>query len=487
MPILTNHPAHIHGLWAITPDRSRLSSSGQSLGYEDEATRWNKFLFQMCVSQSWAKLLLQRSHFSFKEEIFGLWPQVTSTPVDFWARLDDWVIDKIISGGLPVWNAQGKCVDIKSAYLFLDDSSNQRYASAIANVMPSAVFLKEAFFNKVIERSATGQEPKQVATPSMVRQFLRDHLPVIQAHTAPLLLEYCLLDALQSDRQGKSRSILYEGFQGLLFWPNVNGGFSSAGHLLLPRDAQEMELFKAARKTETLDINRIAPSLLNLFRRDIDYLSAVMRFRTIFDFPTDWPLIYPVSQGVSNLSPLQARNSPTEPTLKTAWNWISQRYNQHDGFPSTFDELRLLPVNNSRIRKFVPIAETNPMLIASKPDSLYRSMVEMARSIDIDAPSILDIEILSASALTFLRKQTLEVPRFRAASLNDFRSFLSWLVASRDMIAAATEEQKVSVLQRLEILAKKSTDYSIHSNLLIKENLKKLALFNRVECSAPFE
>ena len=215
MPILINHPAHIHGLWAITPDRSRLSSSGQSLGYEDEATRWNKFMFQTCVSMSWAKLLLHRSHASWKDERFSLWPRVTSSPVDLWARLDDWVLDTIISKGLPVCNAQERCVDIESAYLFLDDTSNHKYVSALASVMPSAVFLREELLKKVLERSTSLQKPKQIATPSTVRLFLKDAVPVIDAHAAPLLLEYCLLDALASTLQGKSRSKLYEEFQGL--------------------------------------------------------------------------------------------------------------------------------------------------------------------------------------------------------------------------------------------------------------------------------
>ena len=485
MPILINHPAHIHGLWAITPDRSRLSSSGQPIGYEDEATRWNNFMFQTCVSLSWAKLLLQRSRTSFKKERFALWPQVTSSPVDLWGRLDDWVIDTIISKGLPVWNANGKCVDIVSAYLFPDNSSNQTYASAIASVMPAAVFLKDSLLEKVIGRSAIWKAPKQITTPSIMKQYLRDNVPVIQGYAAPLLLEYCLLDALASERQGSSRAALYEDLQGIPFWPNIAGGLSSAGHLLLPRDAQEMELFKEARKTETLDIKRIAHPLLNLLWRDVGYMSAIIRFRAVSDLLMDWPLMYPVSKENSNLPSLLARSPTLETTLRNIWIWISERYNKDNVvLPSTCYELWLLPVNNFRIRKFVPSTGSRPMLIASEPDALYHMMVEIASGAHVEAPPILDIEVLSADALKLLRE--LAEPSFHGASSNDFRSFVSWLAASKDMIATATEQQKVSVLQRLEVLAKTSM-VSIHSDISVRENLKQLPLFKKVECLPPFE
>lgn len=118
MPILTKQPVHIHGLWSITPDRSRLSSSGQSEGYEDESTRWNEFMFQQCASSTWASLLLYRSQVSWKLEIFDLWPHITFSPEDLWNKLDDWVIDKIIHQKLRVWNTSSSCVDAKTAYMF---------------------------------------------------------------------------------------------------------------------------------------------------------------------------------------------------------------------------------------------------------------------------------------------------------------------------------------------------------------------------------
>lgn len=487
MPILINHPAHIHGLWAITPDRSRLSSSGQSSGYQDESTRWNNFMFQTCVSLSWAKLLLHRSHASWNEERFGLWPQVTSSPAELWGRLDEWVIDTIISQRLPVWNAQGKCVDIASAHLFLDGTSNGKYVSAIASVMPSAVFLGEALLNKVIGRSNVLQMPKQVATPSSVRLFLRQAVPVIQAHIAPLLLEYCLLGALKSELQGGSRSILYEGFQGIPFWPNVGGGFSAAGHLLLPRDEEEMDLFKAARGTETLDLKRMAPPLLKLLWKDIGYISALMRLRTISDLSTDWPLIYPISQEYANSASLLGRNGPLEATLKNTWDWIFKRYNlENANFPPACYELWILPVKNSRVRKLAPSSRSPLMLVPRKADSLYQLMVEIGRGAHAEAPPILDIDALSADALKFLRKEWIQMPRFHGAALNDFGRFVSWLAASREIIAAASEQEKNSVLQHLESLAMKS-NFSFRSDALVRDSLKTLPIFNKVECSAPFQ
>lgn len=487
MPVLINHPAHIHGLWAITPDRSRLSSSGQSLGYEDEATRWNKFMFKTCVSLAWAKLLFHRSYTSWNSERFSLWPQVTSSPVDFWGRLDDWVIDTVIRQQLPVWNAKEKCVDISQAHLFLQGPINEKYAPAIASVMPSAVLLEEALLRKVIERSNDLQMPKEIATSSTVRRFLRQTHPAFQAYTAPLLLEYCLLDALESERQGNSRRTIYEEFQGIPFWPNVDGGFSAAGHLLLPRDEDEMDLFKAARPTDTIDIKRISSPLLNLFRNDINDMSAVMRHRTISDLGTDWPLIYPISQEQVNSASLLTRDSAHETTLQNVWHWISKRFTiEGADFPSPCYELWILPVNNSRVRKFASHEKSPLMLVASKADSLYQLMLEIGHDAPAQAPPILDVNALPADTLNFLYKQCMETPNFRGAALSDFRHFIAWLAESKEILAAASEQQKKSVLQHLGSLVM-NPNFSLHSDTLVRDNLKMLPIFNKIECSAPFE
>ncbi len=483
MPILINHPAHIHGLWAITPDRSRLSSSGQSPGYEDEATRWNKFMFQTCASWSWAKLLLHRSSTSWKEERFGLWPLATSSPVDLWGRLDDWVIDLIISEELPVWNAKDKCVDLESAHIF-QTARNHKYVLAIASVMPSAVFLDDAMLDKVIRRSAGLQKPKQVATPSTVKLFLREGVPVIQAQVAPLLLEYCLLDALTSQLRGESRRILYDGFKGIPFWPNIAGGFSAAGQLFLPRDAEETKLFSKARPTVTLDIERITPPLLNLFRIDIVHMSAIMRLRRISDLNIDWPLVYPVSPKSTSLV---GRNKSHDTTLENLWNWIMIRHKQDDEpFPSTLYELWMLPITNSRIRQLAPRDNSPLMLVASKSNPQYRLMVNIAGNAQANAPPILDVDALPAAALKFLRTQMMEVHRFQGASFNDCGSFVSWLAASGDIISTANEKQKTDLLQILESLANSSSP-SVYKDRIVRENLKDLPLFHRVQCSAPFE
>lgn len=443
-------------------------------------------MFQTCVSSSWGKLLLQRSHSSFREERYNLWPQVTSSPVDLWGRLDDWVIDVIISEGLPVWNAIDKCVAIGMAQFFLDDATNKKYVSAIASVMPSAVFLTESLLGKVIRRSTILRTPKRVATCSTVREFLQQTLPVIPNSIAPLLLEYCLLDALKSELKNKLRCTLYEGFHGIPIWPIVSGGMSVAGQLLLPRNEQEMDLFKEARRTQTIDIKRFTPPLLKLFLNDISYMSAIMRHRTIADLGTDWPLIYPNSEQRSDSASLLRRKASLEMTLKNIWEWISRRHSLDNlELPSTCYGLWIVPVNNYRIRQFAPSGGATPMLVASKSGPLYRLMVEITQDSHVEAPPILDIEALPSDAVKFLRKQATEVRTFRGTSMNDFASFASWLAASKDILAAANEQQKVSLLQQLELLAKKRNNSSEEN--LVRDNLKRLPLFNKVECSAPFE
>ncbi|KAG0135098.1 hypothetical protein HOY82DRAFT_632883 [Tuber indicum] len=61
LPIRTKHPAHIHGIFSITPDRSNIHSGGDTTMSENSATRlgarWNQWLLHECVPHAWVRNL----------------------------------------------------------------------------------------------------------------------------------------------------------------------------------------------------------------------------------------------------------------------------------------------------------------------------------------------------------------------------------------------------------------------------------------------
>ncbi|CUS15647.1 unnamed protein product, partial [Tuber aestivum] len=61
LPIQTKHPAHIHGIFSITPDRSNIHSGGDTTMSSNSATRlgaqWNEWLLHECVPHAWVRNL----------------------------------------------------------------------------------------------------------------------------------------------------------------------------------------------------------------------------------------------------------------------------------------------------------------------------------------------------------------------------------------------------------------------------------------------
>ncbi|KAF8247792.1 hypothetical protein K440DRAFT_550295 [Wilcoxina mikolae CBS 423.85] len=57
LPVLSNQPAHIHGMFSVRPDRATIHSGDDNAISEatesSKGARWNKWLFQKCVVDAW--------------------------------------------------------------------------------------------------------------------------------------------------------------------------------------------------------------------------------------------------------------------------------------------------------------------------------------------------------------------------------------------------------------------------------------------------
>ena len=194
LPILTNHPVHIHGLFSITPDRGRLTSSGQVSGSDDFATKWHDFLFASCVSSAWTEILHHQSSTSCFTERFSLWPKVTEVSINQWDRLDDHIIDMAIENRLPTLK---KCVTIQQGFFSETKREITKYAAALAEAGVAVIYLEQPLFEKLQHRTA---DPTAImwTTSKAVRTYLHSDktftLLKIPRALSALLLEYCLSD-----------------------------------------------------------------------------------------------------------------------------------------------------------------------------------------------------------------------------------------------------------------------------------------------------
>ena len=492
LPIETNQPVHIHGLFSITPDRGRLSSAGQTPGYEDMETKWNEYMFKVCVADAWANLLVSRSARSWTEEGFGHWPRVETSPTSlWWTKLDDWVIDRIVRDSLSVWTSAKRCVSMTEAYFSLESGEVQEpYGASLASIDLPAVYLPSPLLRKAQDIAAKNGKAFRLISPAEVRRFLcsaeREYSPSEHSTT---LLQYLLLDLIGKNSSDSVKSQVYRDIGGFNLWPMMDKSFSSldGSCLLLPRDDEEMLLFAPARPELVLDLGRLPGTVLSLIREDIRKRSLqAIRLRTLGDLSSDWPYVYKVDLPVGVDEVSVARLQGQDQLITKVWKWIVARYAEEKAIPRALHELWLLPVLGNHVRQLTNRART--VLIIEKTEAIYPVVYAVLDKESMADVQVIDIDVLPRTAIKVLRAQIVAKSLQSAASSDHLETFLQWLIAYKSHIDSLTESRKealVSHIADLTIKAKPSpsANLAVWAEAVAKD-LRRLPLFSRMESSA---
>ena len=346
LPIQTRQPVHIHGLFALTPDRRGLSD-------QDAAPQWNRTIFQTLVASAWARLLVHRNAVSPQSEKFSFWPAF-DIGYDIWADLDGPVLHHIIEDNLPVWNASQTCVDFDSAVFAQSSSESLKYADALAQIGLSSVYLEHRLFievNTVAKR--LGRKFNKII-PKAVRSFLRAQTGTVMPREAScLLLEYCLSDAVAEETNKVS---VFEDLNGVELFPTLDGKLAAPANLLLPRDQEEQETFSGARGCETIDLRRVSSTVRDLLMREITRLGVVMRHRGLKDLSLDWPLLYSqMEHGDDGSSSETNRPLKEDELLSIVWAWVLARYNENSRIPYELRSVWLDSLKDTQIKLLIEL------------------------------------------------------------------------------------------------------------------------------------
>ena len=492
LPVRTNQPIHIHGLFSITPDSGRLSSSGQSPGHEDLATKWNTFMFGKCVATAWSSLLAHRSPLSWREEMFALWPRAEFAHSELWDKLDDSVIDIVINDDMVVWNASnGCCVDVdRGIFASEDDEEAKKFGPALRAAFLPVVYLESSLLKKLTQRMELLQRNVRILTPVTARRFFRQHrLPTLSSELHTTILEFCLLDAIKSPLEYSERDNLYNDLQGIQMWPTVSGKLSCPDNadLILPRDYAEMYLFSKSRAATTLDLSIMTPPVKKLLLNDIRNLTAVMRFRGLEDLATDWPIMYPKIPQPESPRGGAKRATEHDPLLHDIWTWIAERFHEGQGISlGSLCELWLVPMDDLRIRTFAPKILQVPLLIIEKQDPLYALLTAIMKRNPLEMPGLLDIDILPEKAIDTLRNKEPMKTDTQCTCIDDPETFIEWLVAGKKTLAKASVKEKAVLLGHLETLTRDSK-FPTGLTPTLMSRMRKLPLYSKISCSSPFE
>ncbi|PWW74712.1 hypothetical protein C7212DRAFT_365216 [Tuber magnatum] len=104
LPIQTRHPAHTHGIFSITPDRSNIHCGGDTTMSSNSATllgaQWNQWLLHECVPHAWVRNLEFMRNQNFSPG-WDCWPAGGQGELgQLWMGILGTVLTKVVENGL---------------------------------------------------------------------------------------------------------------------------------------------------------------------------------------------------------------------------------------------------------------------------------------------------------------------------------------------------------------------------------------------------
>ena len=461
--------------------------------------KWNTFMFEHCVAEAWAALLESRNGMSWKEEGFSLWPRVESSPTELWTKLDDFVLNKTMSWDSRVWNTAHRCVTAtEGLFSSLEGNVANMYSKPLESTRLPAVYPKQSLLDKAHNFAAKSSRCLQLLSPEKARSYLRCNGSDVPNNVSAMVLEYCLLDAMQGNTKDTVRRTIYEELKPIPLWPTVGGSLKALadGTLIFPRDTEERNLFAESRQDTTIDIEKLSKKVKTRFGNDVaGGVCGLAKLRTLTDLALDWPRVYQSPQeGSSSTQTLAFRSTALDDIIQRVWTWIQLRFEEEKCLPPQLHNLWLMPVKGDQIRQCMPGDQSPPMLILERTEILYGLMDldEQSSSMPTLSAHILECQLLPPKAVALLRHQSNVDPTLRMASSQGLQPLVHWLSSNVALISRMPEANTKILLQEIERLARSAlaTSNDQTRDPVYKETarlLKRLPVFSHQSAEAPYK
>lgn len=270
LPLFTEHPAHIHGLFSVTPDRSNIHAGGDRTMARESRTnlgaRWNTWLFQECLPHVWIR------NINFLNSMPGTgftgwnhWPagiQGDQQSGLLWMGVLSLVFQRIVKRDLNLLPTICGRVGKRKEVLFTL-SVEQKIRDALAEAGCQVVVPTEDRKSELARLNTNNLEIVELSVATA-----RDKLSKLKDSLGGLALEHrqVLLDYVLSDRDYESL-----GFCEAPLLPISDDKFCSFGHsdekICFPLTPKEAELFK--HYPRMIDLEKLSPETNTQLKKDI--------------------------------------------------------------------------------------------------------------------------------------------------------------------------------------------------------------------------
>jgi sacsin len=455
LPILTGLPVHIHGIFSISADRSRLHGLDDGGAQDHRPKEWNKFLFDQIIPRAWAKLLWNICQTYPTENHFHSWPTNGSDTRLLWHSVCGAVVDQISQSHMPLWFTHIGHVALEDGLLAAEETELKEKAAFREAKLP-VIFVVNHLFDEARRRSGS-----RSLQPRTLYEYLRhmENFNNITRQSRLVLLEILL------------REIPLTDLGALEIFPFEDGNFRSLRlpPVFLHRNSFEKTLF--ARQLDTsINADLLSNSASGLLHEGIKKNDQMVRYRTPEDL-RDYFLNH-IANGLRDTISIDEERISV---LKQVWIWIL-RYSKYQLPLSALGPLWLIPLRGSAARKLVPL-DTSNFVTWFRPGEVNDLALKISASNPKSNLKILAGDVLNEEILQFLLSSADHEPSLRIKDGTTFENFLEFLAQDRSLMRTAAEDVKDTVLRVLKQLYWSKNQTNRES---VCKNFKSLCLFKAI-------
>ncbi|KAH8668095.1 hypothetical protein BGZ60DRAFT_451451 [Tricladium varicosporioides] len=461
LPVATNQPISIHGVFSLSPDRARLHQHDDRNIQDRFPGLWNDYLLRDLIPLSWTKLLTYLAELYPSDCAFERWPHsMDDSHNPLGASLAS-VLNHIEENSLAVWPTEAGYKVVSDCFLA---TGNETAA------------LKEALQKALVP---------VVYVPSKLHSYVKNNFSgrMLDAQHLYTFLKGERIRIRQWDEKTKIHILEYlvsqsrnHDYGGLELFPFEDGVYRSLedGVVYLHRDEFERDLFDR-EKGRNVDLDKLSPvAKSNLkdacnrktgnpslqYRTEQDF-SDYYKGKVFHQIPMDSDMIY-LDEEISAL-------------VEKAWTWLRKR--SISTLHECCSDLWLLPLTNGQYRKIVPSTLSPPIFFAP-PSQEGDIMRKLDAESDLQEPTMLDTAVIAPFSLQVL----MEGQHFRTdLRINDCKNmmcFADWLHRMRSIIDNTTDDIKNRIINILSMNI--SGSMTVNSREEIARELADLQIFRRI-------
>lgn len=249
LSIGTAQPVLVHGLFSLSPDRSRLHQIDGISTQDTHPAEWNNWLLRDAIPMAWTKLLVHLAAMYPKQSVFDKWPRDLDLSRDHLGSAINKVLEVIQRDGMALWPTNGG-FRTSQASLLASGTEPKCLIDALQRANLPIVYVPQE-----LQKKAAGHFGDRLLSPQSLCFFMKSR----NVKTAPWSdqTKHEILEYLISDK-------LFTGYDGIEIFPFKDGTYRSIGKSIsfVLRDDIECSLF-ALHNSHTLDLGKLAIAAQN--------------------------------------------------------------------------------------------------------------------------------------------------------------------------------------------------------------------------------